>query len=349
MQLILLDKDLTRIKTYQAPISTTWTTAFYESGSFQIIFSQQQATPEILQNARFIYIAEYDEVGLIRSWTIDEESNYLVLIGDMCESLYNTRVRNGTNQIFPGSVDVESIAHSMLSSEMLESHFYDKLTLGSKQGGAPTLSDYAVEMGSVLGATFTDILTPVNWSYRTVLDWNNKVLDFKCYSGKDRTTNQTANTRVVFSKKRNNVYNEVMTIDESNYYNIVYVYGKTQDDATEEIPINQCPTDEVGRELRIDTKHSIGDFPDINDWQNAMRDEGIEELAKRNRVISVTFDVDARNINAPFALGDKVTYINDYTGLTLHDQITKIEKVWEVENKIYKITVGKGGKLYYEQ
>ena len=187
--------------------------------------------------------------------------------------------------------------------------------------------------------------------YKINLDLDNKQYVFEVYQGLDRSINQNANSKAIFSTEFENVTNQKYIDSDNNYRNMVLVAGAGEG-------VNR-KTLTLGTENKgLDRYELFVDARDISDTEQQGEDEVSIPIEEYNKLLEVrgkeklsecakveTFDCTLINVNSliyrvDFDLGDKVSIINKKWGLMLNERIVSITETYDEEGLNIDIEIG---------
>ena len=195
------------------------------------------------------------------------------------------------------------------------------------------------------------ISTTNELGYKIDLDLDNKQYVFEVYQGLDRSINQNAIPKAIFSTEFENVTNQKYIDSDNNYRNMVLVAGAGEDANRKTLTLG---TENKG----LDRYELFVDARDISDTEQQGEDEVSIPIEEYNKLLEVrgkeklsectkveTFDCTLINVNSliyrvDFDLGDKVSIINKKWGLMLNERIVSITETYDEEGLNIDIEIG---------
>lgn len=195
------------------------------------------------------------------------------------------------------------------------------------------------------------IATISELGYKIDLDLLNKKYIFDVYEGLDRTTNQQANSKAIFSTEFENVSNQKYIDSDNNYRNMVLVAGAGENENRKTLSLGSSNSGLNRYELFVDAR-DISDTKQegdnevsipLSEYNKLLEARGNEKLSECTKI--ETFDCTLDNSNnlkyrEDFDLGDKVSIINKKWGLVLHERIVGIEETYDIEGLNVQIEIG---------
>lgn len=164
---------------------------------------------------------------------------------------------------------------------------------------------------------------------------NHSTKEFEVYTwqGVDRSTLQTTNPPVIFSKEFDNVINQQYTKSYTDYKNVAIVAGEGEGNARQIAIYNDEPSGLARREVYIDARDLQSEYRDENDndvvlnpteYASLLRARGKEQLAEHQIIETYESEVDMYSqftYGADYGLGDKISNRNDELGKVLHARV----------------------------
>ncbi|MGH4125591.1 MAG: siphovirus ReqiPepy6 Gp37-like family protein [Clostridium sp.] len=309
MELYIFDRLLNFKGIVDNFISLRWVRRYFKCGEFEL---QCVLTPEILillQEECIIYKKDDTEVGVIGyvNYKLDSESKEIIVIKGRFATGYLTR------RIALGATVINNTAENAIRGLVTDNavsptntnRVIPNLLLGVSNGYTGTIS-YTLDNKELL-EDITNIATLGALGFRTEFNTSTKKLTFNIYKGLDRSVNQSANSRAIFSKEFENILEQEYTNSLDNYKNVAY-----------------------------DLTTSLGNSTGLDRFELFVDKDLAAELSKRLKL--KTFDSKI-NLNSNlkykfnFDLGDIITIVSKKWGITLDSRITEIEEIYE-ENRL---------------
>lgn len=192
-----------------------------------------------------------------------------------------------------------------------------------------------------------EICNKYDMSYEILMDHDNKKFVFSTFQGVDRTTEQSINDHVIFSKEFDNVTRQSYVDDKSGYKNMAYVAGEGEGDNRTIIKLNDNLTGYERREVFFDARDLQSEADDTtippSEYDTLLESRGEARLAEYQRVRSFESDIDLHSqfiFNKDYFLGDKVTNRDDGLGIVMHSRVVVARETYNRAGYDLKIEFG---------
>lgn len=217
--------------------SVIWHSVYYGVGDFQIYIRLTDAI-QIINEARYITRPDNDEVGIIESILItdDTESGKMITIkGRFAKSLLDRRIiynLSGTsNKATILNGNVETNVRSLVNDNAIASRSLDILELGAVAGIDKVIvdenGDAAQKQVSFKGLLDYTEAVLKEYGIASTVKLSNGKLQYIVYEGADRSADNTdGNQPIVFSKEYDNLLSSEYTHDTTLEKNVALVGGE---------------------------------------------------------------------------------------------------------------------------
>lgn len=353
IDLLVMDEDFQIIQILNYT-NLQWTRKYYESGTFSVEIPAELYSKEF----KYLYTKDRPEMGLI------EQVNYYTKNGYQSVSLSGYFLENKLNRRIvyqkTASSNITNAPNWVLQSgkaEDVATAFFDafKDVTFTKDGtthsiclGVATATSKARGKNSehtrgneYLGNKIYTILKPSKMSYSVSYDFSTSIITFSCWSGLDRTFDNTeGNNPVVFSTQYGNITEANLLIDSTAYKNAYFVTAKQNDDVIWVYAGSELATDDDDAKfIQVDSAQSKDDFSTDADYINALYTEGHEELLNNTKTINLDFDTiqGSYEYMTDFDLGDICSIEIPELGLSLDAVLSAIYEV--IKNGVWTISL----------
>ena len=329
MDLYILNRDFEILGVIDDYASVIWTTRYTQAGDFEIYIPATPKNLSLLRTGNYVKRWDDDMVGIIRTINITtdvENGDYITASGPDLKSILASRIvwqqtilsgsvyqcisKLLTDNIISPTVSERKIENfSIAPNTLVETETIEKQTTGDN------LLDVIVEICETFG-----------YGFKLTLDERNSIV-FSLYKGVDRSQNQGANSRIVFSKDFDNLANTTYMYDESNYYNVALVAGEGEG--------SERKTQAVGTasgldryELFVDSRNISSNEGEITEeeYNAQLSQQGLEALAEHQTTESFEGQVIEQYTyfyKQDYFLGDIVTAENEL-GIMASTRITEV-------------------------
>lgn len=163
------------------------------------------------------------------------------------------------------------------------------------------------------------------------MDIENDKYKFYVYVGKDRSTDQSVNMPIIFSKVYDNLYSVDYSEDQSNVHNVAYIYGEELSDKSR-IRVKYEKAEHIKglfrNEKGIDSSLTSTDGEATitrSEYISILQNEGKQELNQENPYeLQATIEANGiYKLNEDYFLGDIVSVITDY-GISAKSRIIEV-------------------------
>ncbi|MDR0979511.1 MAG: siphovirus ReqiPepy6 Gp37-like family protein [Lachnospiraceae bacterium] len=355
--------------------SLIYTRNFYESGNFELTISRNKAnTNKLVRGNMLILNKKENKILLIDRVVSSTQLNghkTLKITGDCVKGLTKRRIiaTNGYDRI--AQTQAENIQKHYIQKHIVESYYdttrtperdiaWIEVAPSQNRGISTTWQARLTNLHDELKHISED--TGLGW--QGLLDRTNKKIVFDSIEGHDRTIHQNAdgNTHeelsqytheqlgaythaqlrgtpelpfIIFSEKKKNLIEGVVTDDETNYKNVGYIAGKGENEDRLIVVL--------GNSTGFDRKEVLVDLNNIDD-PDELNQEGQKKLDTYKLIQSVegrVYQIPNMIYEEDWDLGDLVTLESD--GVYEDKKIIQVKEVYERNN--ITIEVGFGDKI----
>lgn len=351
MEIYVFDRNLTFIGITDGFESLRWIRKYNKSGEFELQCASTAENLQLLQRENIVYKKDDTEAGYIETINIKEDNDgkeILVIKGKFLTSYLNRRIIWGT---ILSSSTVELTMRNLVNTNCItpldQNRIINNLILGEISNFTET-ADYQVSYANLLDE-LENLSNVSDLGFKVEFDISNKKLVFKVFKGVDRSINQDANQRVIFSKEFDNILEQEYTDSLNNYKNLVLVGGMGEG-SERKLAVVGASSGLDRFEIFNDQKSLSNEVDNTtlsdSEYMNLLIGKGQETLVDTKEIKTFTSKVNLDSntqYKVDFDLGDIITMSSSKWGLTLDSRITEIEEVYE-ENG-FAINVVFGNKI----
>lgn len=240
--------------------------------------------------------------------------------------------------------NIEDVIKSFINKNAINTTSYREipyLVLGANQGIAKSADETFTN--TQLDEAIWEMCNKSDVSFEILMNYEAKKYVANIFIGIDRSTRQTVNPHVVFSKEFENVNKQSYTSDKADYKSTAYVEGAGNyvHNYGLVVTINNQVSGFARRELYVDATNikstyyheGIGTELTIpeNEYAETISEKGKSKLAENPRVRTFESKVDTTlqyKFSADYFIGDVVTNRNDELGISNHSRIVTAKEVW---------------------
>lgn len=307
----------------------------------------------LLQQGRIVAKTDDLEHGyliLFREY-VDEKSSELSITAPSINALLSRRIILGQQQ-YRGNI--ENVVKSFVTNNAISpkniNRIIPNLTLSENIG--IDINTTAVNTGNQLDDYLYTLCNKHDISWDILLDVVNKKFVFTTWQGVDRSTEQSENPHVIFSKDRENILKQNYLESDLDYKSTVIVAGEGEGAERKIITVN----DEYSgwdrfelfvdaRDLQTTSTNETGEQVTITDeeYRILLQERGLEKLSEYQKIVTFESEVDLYSnyvYGQDYFVGDKVSVINDDLGIILHTRIISASETYTKEGISVAINFG---------
>ena len=326
MELRFYNEDLNFTGLMENQKSLIWTRRFYEPGQMRLYAPLTEENLRLTAKGNIVWIRGRVEAAVIEDRTIKDtpEESQIEVTGRFLSSYMDRRL------IRP-SVSFSGKTEIAMRKLLTDAYPLPKVVLGTLNGFDDTVSFQATYKN--LLDYETKLSKTSNIGYRFRPDFNAKVIYFETYKGYDRTINQSANNRVIFSERYDNLREIEYRENDQLKKTTVYIGGSGTGSERTIVTIGEEETGLDRRELFVDARDlTQADGMTLDEYKEKLRQRGLEKLAEHQETQSISCVTDANGnfaYKVNYDLGDIVTVKKQSWGISVNLRITEIEEVYE--------------------
>lgn len=326
--------------------------------SFLTIDSTAKNAELLINNEEDIILTKSDDIKrgfLIQSSKYEDKSKSKISIS--CASLsviLNWRLIE-EQKVYSGNV--EDVIRSFVTNNAITpanpNRVIPNLVLGDKFGiDIETDETYSY---TELDVALWEICKKHDISYEILMDHESKKYVFRIFQGLDRTTNQTINSRVIFSKEFDNIESQSYSDDTSGYKTTAYVRNDNQGEFDDEPVLVKVGDEKSGfnrKEIFVNASDIKRWFEDeegfeieltIAEYENLLKEKGLNTLSEYQRVRTFENSINPNSqyiYGKHYNLGDMVTSANNEIGVIMHSRVVKATEKYTRSGYSLKVDFG---------
>lgn len=346
MELMIFDRQLNYVGLIDGFRSFRKVRRYNQAGDFELHVSFNLEVMKMLKLGNIVWQRESAEAGYIEYRNIQLASDgqeMLVVKGQSMSGYLAKRIVWGRENI---SGTAEKIMRTFVDSQAINPVNPDRkiplLKLGDLQNYSGSIRKQATYRN--LLEVIHEVAKGSGLGFRTLVDVNRKELVFDVYKGRDLSK------KVVFSRGFENVLEQEYTESHDNYRNVALIAG-TGEGAERKLTSIGDKTALDRLELFVDAK-DLQDTKTVNDeevpipaheYMELLVNRGESKLSETAKVESFDSKINPRSnlvYKVDYDLGDIVTVRDNRWGLTVDEQITGIEEVYEEDGFNVFVTFG---------
>ena len=307
--------------------SVLWNRKYFEPGDFELYCPVTVNNHNLLKRGNLVWIRGAAEAGVIESLVMEQNDtkNQIQAKGRFLSSYMSRRLIRPTYNIQNGLV--ETAMRQILSNAVS----IPLVRLGDVQGFTERVSFQATYKN--LQDYETKLAKYSNIGYRFRPDFTNKTITFELYKGLDKTFNQTARPRVVFSESYNNILSSRYTLNDQLLKTVCYVGGQGEGSArTYAVAGDDSLTGLDRREVYINASDISPEDLTSAQYIEALKQRGNNELKQDVLAEAVECVTDANSnfkYRRDYDLGDIVAVRKESWDIATNLRITELTEIYE--------------------
>lgn len=344
MDIIVLDKNFVKVHVIDDFESLIWTERYYECGDFELYLSSNSSILGIIEQDYYLVCKDSNQVMIVEEIQIDtqvETGSHIIISGRSLESILDRRIiwnqtvlsgslQNGIKKLINENVISPSIAERAISNFIFEDSTDESIT---------SLQIQAQFTGDNLYDAIISICKVFEIGFKVELNSENQFV-FSLYKGLDRSFDQTALPRVIFSPKFDNLISSNYLESQKTLKNVTLVAGEDSNQNRRTRIVGEA-SDLTRRELYTDARDiqsetQQGAIPEAE--YNAQLDQrGAEKLAENQTTITFEGQVESTQTfvyRRDFFIGDIVQIANEYG---IQQKVRVIETVRSEDTSGYEM------------
>lgn len=322
-------KDLEFIGIIDFFSSLRWRRKYYDSGEFELRIPLNTQTEKYLKKDNLIIRDDAIEVGIIESFTINDEKEdgiEVIIYGRFLSSILDRRIIkskiNFSGDILAGERKILNLMSPFSKLEISDTELKgEKIVF---QCSYKNVHDYLITLSKI--STI---------AHRISVDIPNKKFIYENYQGLDRTETQSINPKYEFSEDKSNIDCAEYTYSAKTEKNYALVGGQGEDKDRIMVEVTSGSYNDFDlREIFVDAKSENQGDLNIAQYKEILKTKGSEKLKEPTETLEVT--VYADDYKKLWDLGDIVNIKKESWGIVLKQRIMEIEETIEKNNqKIY--------------
>lgn len=346
MNISVMNTSFERIAIIDTYDSLIWSTRYNAYGDFELYLPAQNELFSIFIQGYYLTIKESETVMIIESLSLStdaENGDMLIVKGRSLESLLTRRiiwpqttltgnVQNGIKKLINDNIGINANSNRQITNFVFNDSSDSVITsVGHLQ---------AQFTGTELYEAIVALCEKNNWGFKVSLQ--NKQFVFSLYVGRDLTSSQIANPRVIFSPNYDSLLDSSYNEDSSNYKNYVVIAGEGEGESRTNATYDpESATGLDRRELYVDARdissETSGGNLSSSEYNELLIERGTEKLLDHlfvNHFEAEPIFGNQYEFGVDYKLGDLVELENGY-GLSAQARV--VETIISDDESGYKV------------
>lgn len=325
MEIRFYDSDMNFIGVMENQVSLIWTRKYYEPGKARLFAPLTEENERLTRKGNLIWKRGSKEAAVIEDRVLDDTTTpaTIEVTGRFLSSYMDRRLIR-PKVTFSGYVEV---AMRTLLSGVVE---IPRVELGTLNNFTDTVSFQATYKNLLTYQEKLSKCSDIGFRFRP--DFSAKKIYFETYKGKDRSRSQSANSRVIFSERYDNLNGIIYRENDQLLKNVVYIGGEGEGSERTVVSYGDA-TGLDRRELFVDARDITRDEGMTQEQYEAkLLQRGHEKNTEyqESKSINCITDADANfKYGVDYDLGDIVTVEKKRWGISVDYRITEIDEVYE--------------------
>ena len=323
MELYVMTKDFVIVGVVEEFKSLIWAKRYWNFGDCEVYIKASEKVLDLLKVGNIITRKDDDMVCIIEYVEIKtsaEDGDYVVVKGSDARCLLDRRIVWGLMD-YVGSV--EGLIRTIVDDNVVNPPMAERRIQNTALGEVAGLDD-SIEVQisyANVGEKVRGLCETYLYGSRMILD--NGVLRFGLYEG--------SALDLIFATEFDNLIKTDYIEDYRTVSNVALVGGEGEGSSRRTASVGTASGLER-RELFVDARSISSDSEGLGDYDEALRNEGLEELSKHSVLIRFDGDVDTTGYvykyKRDYNVGDVVTIRNGY-GQSFRARITEAVEGWD--------------------
>lgn len=308
---------------------------------------------DLLQPGRILTTADNPEIGyIIKHFEyVDEKGSLIEVIAPSLNSLIGTRTIEG-QQRFYGNIEdvVKGFVNANAINPRNPKRVIPNLRLASNNGITGTTDE--VKVGGQLDEYLYELCNKFELTFDVVMNHEDKTFDFTTWKGVDRSTLQSTNSHVIFSKEFDNVISQNYVKSDLDTRTTAVVAGEGEGNNRTYVTVNDELSGFARVELFVDARDLQSEYIDDNgdshtmtpaEYQESLKNRGLNKLTEHEPIETFESEVDMFSqfvYGRDFGLGDKVSVRNDDINKVLHTRVSSAKLLCDKKGIDFKVDFG---------
>lgn len=278
----------------------------------------------------------------------NDEFSGIIVSGNLCESFIEDRCLYGLFSMTdtPIAVCNQMILENFVNPTDVERDY--EIVDVAEQSVDTDEPIFYQKTGFQVAEAILDIILNRNIGLKVLFDSAMKKLHFYLYKGKDRSSNQSENARIIFSDESGLLINPSYIEDYTKYKNVAMIAGEDSG-ADRVFTLTGNATGKNRKELYVDARDLQSELDDgtlmtPEEYIEILVQRGNEKLAVLQPVTSftsdVTLSVGGHIYGKDYVIGDKVTLHHSTTGIRIDAIVEEVSFVGDSNGDEMSIVFG---------
>lgn len=354
MEIHVYNKYFEKIGLIAEDLSLLWTRRYNRPDSFQITTQVSEKTKKFLKEDNIIRLGDDNTLAYITYEEIEQ-----------AEGSYNTLVVKGmglshyldrrTNWDYYYKVDtvvnhIKNLVELNITNPKIKERKFDNfiLTIDKSVKESEEIA-YQCDYDSNMLSVISELCDMEDLGYKVVFK-NYETAELIIYKGEDKTFNQDKHLPVLFSPERENILEQRLIKEKSEFKNVLRVIGQGEEDDRFVTEVGEEKIAGYDRyEGYINAQdldpENDGDWLSAEEYKNLLKTRGKHRIKEFKDTINYdgqVYTMGNLQYKKDFDLGDMVDIRNDSWGLNLSTRILELEEVYE---QGFDLRVSFGDKL----
>lgn len=288
-----------------------------------------------LQKGRILTTVDNPQIGYVIKHIeyVDEKGSRLEVIAPSLNAILGYRAIEG-QQRFSGNV--EDVLKSFVRANAITPTNPNRIIPNMQLAANVGITDRTDESksGGQLDEYLYSVCNKFEMSFDIIMNHTDKKFEFKTWKGVDRSTRQSVNPHVIFSKEFDNVIKQNYVNSDLDRKTVAIVAGEGEGNERKYITVNNQLSGFNRKELFVDARDLQSEYRDENDsektltpaeYEETLKNRGLSKLAEHETIETFESEVDMFSqfiYGRHYSLGDIVSVANNDLGKVLHTRIS---------------------------
>ena len=282
---------------------------------------------------------------------LDDNSSRLLIEAPSVNVILNDRLILGQQS---NSGNIESVMKAFVNSNAVNpknpKRIIPNLIIGENTGINIDVEETGLD--EELDEYLYELAKKHDISWDILLDHYNKKFVFTTWQGIDRTTEQSINNHVMFSKELDNIIKQEYVTDNLHHKTTAVVAGEGEDVDRVRLTVNDELSGFDRKEIYVDARDLQRNYKDENDrevnlssaeYENVLKERGRNTLTEYKPIRTFESEIDMYSqfeYGVDYFCGDKVTIENEDIGIVMHTRVMSAIELYDKNKDDLKLDFG---------
>lgn len=353
MELLVFDLALNNVGLIDEFIECRIGINYDKHSELRLIVNASKENIELLQEDMIITKADNPERGYIikHFGYLDDNSSRLLIEAPSVNKILFDRLIIGQQS---NSGNIEDVMKAFVNANAVNpvnpNRVVPNLILAGNTGIDIEVTEATSDMP--LDEYLYELANKYDMSWDILLDHENKKYVFTTWQGLDRSTEQSINNHVVFSKELDNIITQQYIKDDLNHKTTAIVVGEGEGTDKTRLTVNDELEGYERKEIFVDASDLQSEYKGENDndviltpaeYRELLVERGKNILTEYQQIRTFESEIDMYSqfvYGVDYFVGDRITIENEEVGIVMHTRIVSAVELYDKNSDDLKLDFG---------